>query len=403
MAVLPVPAWLRDSDPNFDQAVIGWRRHLHRYPELSFHEVETAAYVAGELSAMGLDPARPLPNAVVAELQGASPGPTVALRADLDALPVAEETGLPFASSRPGVMHACGHDGHTAMLLGAARLLLSHRETLAGRVRLLFQPAEETPPGGALPLMEAGALEGVDAILGLHLWAWLPAGTVGISPGPVMASGDRFRIVVRGQGGHGGMPHTAVDPVWVAAQVILALQGIVGRNVDPLRSAVLSVGTVHAGGTFNVIPDTVEISGTARALDQATRETLQARVSQVAQGLALAAGATAEVTYELGYPVLENDPAVAALVAAACREMLGDDRVTSPPPSLVSEDFGYYLRRVPGAYLFLGIRNPEAGATWPHHHPRFTVDEQVLPLGSRLLAYLALALLAEREGSSSPA
>lgn len=378
------------------EELVDWRRHLHRHPELSFQEEETARWVGAQLEAMGVEPRRPWATAVVADLDGGAPGPTVAIRADMDGLPVTEATGLDFASERPGVMHACGHDGHTAILLGVARLLSGLRGRWPGRVRLLFQPAEEKIPGGALGLIEHGALEGVDRVIGLHLWSNLPVGQAGINPGVLMANADDFRLVIRGPGGHGSAPHQTVDPVWVAAQLVVALQGVVSRGVDPLQPAVLTVGTFHAGFNFNVIAPAAELTGTVRTFDEATREEVIRRMRALVEHTCAAAGAEYEFEYNRGYPALQNHPEEARVLAEAARRVLGagnvDDRY---PPNMGGEDFAYYLRERPGAFLLLGA-GPRQGPAAPHHSPSFTIDEEALPLGVRILAGAALDLLGAR-------
>ncbi|MDI3297926.1 MAG: amidohydrolase [Bacillota bacterium] len=373
--------------------LVAWRRHLHRHPELSFQEEETGRWVAGQLAALGVEARRPWATAVVADLEGGEGGPTVAIRADMDALPVSEETGLEFASERPGVMHACGHDGHTAILLGVARLLASFRGRWRGRVRLLFQPAEEKIPGGALGLIEHGALDGVERVIGLHLWSNLPVGKAGLNPGVLMANADDFRIVVRGRGGHGSAPHQAVDAVWVGAQLVVALQGIVSRGVDPLQPAVLTVGTFHAGFNFNVIAPAAEMTGTVRTFDEATREEVIRRMRSLVEHTCAAAGADYEFEYNRGYPALVNHAEEARVLAAAARRVLGAENVDDRyPPNMGGEDFAYYLRERPGAFLLLGA-GPREGSGAPHHSPRFTIDEEALPLGVRILSEAALDLL----------
>jgi amidohydrolase len=339
-----------------------------------------------------LKPTRPLPNAVVADLDGPSSGPLVALRADIDALPITEETGLPFASARPGVMHACGHDGHTAILLGAARLLAT-RGTAPGRVRLIFQPAEEVPPGGAQALIAGGVLEGVQAIAGLHLWSPLASGRAAAISGPAWAAADRFRAVVRGRSGHGAIPHTAVDALEAACRAVVGLQSIVSRRVDPLQPAVVTVGSLHAGEAFNVIAGEAVLEGTVRAFDEGVRRHIRDQVQAVLAHAAADAGATVQVEYVDGYPPLVNDPAVTEAMRAVAAAHLGAGAVDDGPREMVADDFARYLERVPGCYLCLGAGGPASGRAHPHHHPRFDIDEAVLPHGVAILAGLALRLL----------
>ena len=379
--------------------LIAWRRHLHAHPELSFQERDTAAWVAAQLERLGIAPDRPTETGVVGVIEGGRPGPTVALRADLDALPVQEENDVPYASRRPGVMHACGHDGHTAILLGVARVLQAERERLAGRVKLVFQPAEERPPGGALPLIEAGVLEGVAAVVGLHLWVDLPAGTAAVSPGPVMAHAEEFRVTIAGSGGHGSQPHQGVDAVLVAAQVVLNLQTVVSRRVDPRRPAVVSVGTIQGGYAFNVLAPSATLAGTIRTFDEETRRRVHAEMERIVAHTCAMAGADGRIEFFGGYPAVVNDPAVAEAVAEAAR-VVDHRRVLPQEPSLGGEDFAYYAQRVPACYFFLGAGNPAKGIVHPHHHPRFDIDEDVLPLGVEILAGAARRLLARPAAGS---
>lgn len=388
------PAHLSPPTRDLAPRLVAWRRHLHAHPELSFREHDTAAWVAAQLGEAGIPVARPTETGVVALIEGGLPGPTVALRADLDALPVQEENPVEYASRCPGVMHACGHDGHTAVLLGVARVLQAERQALPGRVKLVFQPAEEVPPGGALPLIEAGVLEGVSAMVGMHLWADLPAGVAAVSAGPVMACADEFRVTVAGRGGHGSQPHRAVDAVVVASQIVLNLQTVVSRRVDPRRPAVVSVGTVQGGYAFNVIAPSATLTGTVRTFDAATRERIREEMERIVAHTCAMAGATGELEFFGGYPAVVNDAGVAAAVAAAAREVLGAAGVVAQEPSMGGEDFAHYAERVPACYFFLGVRNEAKGIVHPHHHPRFDLDEDVLPVAVEILAGAARRLLA---------
>lgn len=372
--------------------VVRWRRHLHRHPELSFEERETADFVASTLEGFGaLEVSRPWGNAVVARLSTGRPGPTVALRADIDALPIAEESGVEFASERPGVMHACGHDGHTAMLLGAARALASSEDLAGGELRFLFQPAEERAPGGARSLVEAGALDGVDLVYGCHLWTPLACGKVAAMPGPFMAAADFFSLAITGEGGHAGLPHAATDTIAVAAQVVANLQHVVARRIDPLAAAVVSVGSFHAGEAANVIPGRAELSGTVRSFDAGVRERLRELVEDVARGVCAAHGAGCELEYVLGYDPVVNDERATALVRAAA----GEDALAPLAPIMGGDDFSAYLAAVPGCYAFIGAGSEEAGAVHPHHHPRFRIDERALAVGVRLHVDVARRALEE--------
>jgi amidohydrolase len=371
-----------------------WRRHLHRHPELSFHERETAAFVADTLASFGdgLEIERPAENAVVAHLRTGRAGPVVALRADIDALPIEEASGVEFASENAGVMHACGHDGHTAMLLGAARLLVSARDRLpGGELRFLFQPAEELAPGGARDLVAAGAVEGVDFVYGCHLWTPLQFGKVTAMPGPFMAASDFFTLAITGRGGHGGLPHLADDTIAIAAQVVTNLQHVVARRVDPLERAVLSVGAFHAGDAPNVLPGRAELAGTVRSFDPDLRERLPVLIEQVVRGVTSAHGAEYELDYQFGYQPVVNDEAATALV----REAIGPEALTELAPIMGGDDFSAYLAEAPGCYAFIGAGDEGAGATFPHHHPRFRIDERALETGVRLHVDVALRALKE--------
>lgn len=385
-----VTNWLW-GDPSLQAWTVAVRRHLHAHPELSHEEVETARFVRSHLEAWGVETMAYGNNHVIGYVRGARPGPTVALRADLDALPVQEETGLPYASTRPGIMHACGHDGHTAILLTAARILAERRAELAGTVKFIFQHAEEAVPGGARFLVEQGVLDDVDVIFGLHLWQSQPKGTVGVKAGPLMAAADKFTVRIQGRGGHGSMPHETVDPVVVAAAVIQSLQTVVSRNVSPLEPAVVSVGSVQAGEGYNVIPDSATLAGTVRTFREPVRHLIAERLRRVVDGVCAAHGATAEVAYAFGDPAVINDAAMADLVRRVAEQVVGPERVVEAEPSMGGEDFAYYLQQRPGCYFFIGMNGEMA--RYPHHHPRFTIDEAVLPIGVQMMVGVALAYL----------
>lgn len=366
--------------------IVAWRRHLHAHPELSFQEHETARFVEERLSALdGLELSRPTPTSVVARLR-CGEGPALALRADMDALAIQEESGVEFASTRPGVMHACGHDGHTAVLLGVAHTLVERRDELAGEVRFLFQHAEEIPPGGARELVAAGALEGVDAVVGCHLFAQVESGAVGVPLGPFLAAPDTFGITVRGRGGHAALPHGAVDPIPVAAQLVTSLQQIVARETSPLASAVVSVTRFNAGTADNVIPETVELRGTVRTFTHDVKSTVRGALERIATGIAAAHGCTAEVRYEDGYLAVENDPAVAELV----RRNVDPQRLQEVEPIMGGEDFSAYQQVVPGCFFVVGAGGPKR---FPHHHPRFTIDEEALAVAHDVFVRTALDFL----------
>ncbi|MHB8432365.1 MAG: M20 metallopeptidase family protein [Candidatus Tyrphobacter sp.] len=377
------------------------RRAIHRTPELGFEEHATAALVEEELDRLAIPHRRVAGTGVVGILRGGKPGRVAALRADMDALPVQERTGLAFASGVAGVMHACGHDAHTAMLLGAAHVLAAQRETLAGSVVLLFQPAEEGP-GGAQPMIDEGVLDDpvVDAIAMLHVDIRLETGSVSIAPGPVNASADELEIVVRGKGGHGASPHTAVDAIPAACAIVLALQNIASRETDPLGSVVVTIGTITGGYRNNIIADEVCMTGTLRAHDPVVREQLEGRVRRIVEGVAAAYGTQAEVRVIYGYPPVVNDAELAGQFARYAREHADVD-VRALPPTMGAEDFAYFAQRVPGVLVRLGVRNDALGAIHPAHGAQFLIDEGALQVGIRTLVAFALGVGAGRLGAAA--
>ena len=337
-------------------------------------------------------------------LKGRTPGGTVALRADMDALPLEELSGEPFSSKTKGVMHACGHDSHVAMLLGAARILAGHRAELRGTVKFLFQPAEEAAEmgGGANPMIEAGALRnpGVDYVFGLHIFANFPSGTFALRPGPLMAASGIFRIRIIGRGGHGSAPHQTIDPVFVAAEVITALQGIRSRMMDPVEPAVVSVCSIHSGTRNNIIPDDALLEGTMRTVNDATKRRVASLVRRIATSVCGSFGAKCEVEIDEGYPVTLNTPDVARRVSKVLKSIPGT-RTLEIPPLMVAEDFSFFLRKAPGTYYFLGTRNEKKGCVSPNHSSRFRVDEDVMKYGSASLALLALEFGGRGRGPAS--
>jgi len=367
--------------------MIGWRREFHRHPEVAYGEEWTSAAVRKILEGMGLPVASCAKTGLRAVLEGAAGGPTVALRADMDALPIQEEGDKPYLSLNPGAAHACAHDGHMAVLLAVAKVLAARKNGFKGKVVLLFQPAEERTPGGAEPMIEEGALDGVDAVFGLHLWQSLPTGVLGIVKGPMMAQADDFRIVVKGKGGHGSMPQLTVDPILVAAQLVVSLQSVVSRNVDPLKPAVLSFGSVSGGTIYNVIPSEVTLTGTVRTFDAALQRMIEGRMRTIIENTCRAFGASAEFRYQEGYPPLINDARMAEFVLETAREALGGDRIKAIDPVMGGEDFAYFLRKVPGAFWFFGMGD---GMPHPHHHPAFDIDEKALPPAAFHMASLVL-------------
>ncbi len=374
------------------------RRRIHASPELAFQEHKTAALVADELRRAGVRvETRVGGTGVVGVLEGGAPGRAVALRADMDALPLQELSGEEFASKSRGVMHACGHDSHVAMLLGAARILANHRAELRGTVKFLFQPAEEAAErgGGARPMIEAGVLEKpkVDHVFGLHIFANFPSGTFALRPGPLMAASGTFKIRVIGRGGHGSAPHQTIDPVFVAAQLITALQGIRSRMVDPVEPSVVSVCSVHSGTRNNIIPDDAVLEGTMRTVNEYTKKRVASLIRQIANSVCRTFGAGCEVEIEDAYPVTVNDPDTAAEVSRLLASIAGT-RTIEVPPLLVAEDFSFFLKEVPGTYYFLGTRNEKKGCVHPNHSSRFRVDEDVMKYGSASLALIAFEFAA---------
>lgn len=377
----------------FSHKALSLRRAIHRRPELGNAEEETAALIVGALEELGWAVARPVGTSVMATLEGARPGRTVALRADMDALRIQEETGLPFASEIPGVMHACGHDFHTAGLLGAAMVLTEHRPTMKGRVRLLFQPDEEGS-GGAARMIAAGCLDGVDAVFGAHVDPDLPAGTVGFKYGKMYAASDVFRVVVRGEGCHGASPEAGIDAIAIASQAVMAVQQIVSRRLAPTDAAVITVGSFHAGAQANVVADRAEIEGILRTLGPDTRRRVKKLFTETVQGVCAAMGARAEIDIRESYPGVVNDDGMVDFARHIAEQMLGAGRVvTLDAPTMATEDFGCFTQAVPGAFYKIGVRNPDIGAVWPIHSPKFVADEAAMPHLIALHAGVALKYL----------
>lgn len=376
--------------------MVGVRHDLHQHPELGFEEHRTAGLVAATLSDLGIETRTGVGGTgVVGLLRGSSPGKTVALRADMDALCIQEESDLPYRSQHDGRMHACGHDGHMAILLGAARVLAGLRDRIPGNVKLIFQPGEEGHTG-ARAMVQAGVLEGpsVDGIFALHSWPNFGVGKIGVRSGPTMASADRFELTVEGKGGHGAMPHAAVDPVVAASHIVIALQNIVSREIPPDEPVILSIGQIHGGTAHNIIPQRVTLVGTVRCLGEHIRKEIPKSIERIAQHTAQGLRASARLEYSFDYPVTVNDPKMAALVARVAEEALGrGSAVTLPRPIMGSEDFSYYLQKVPGAFFFLGM-----GSGASVHNPRFDFNDEALPTGIEIMCQVALAFL-EQEGA----
>ncbi|MDV2683424.1 M20 family metallopeptidase [Alkalihalophilus lindianensis] len=385
---------LHKSLESYYSEMVELRRTLHQHPELSFEEVKTPELIADYLEALGVEVKRNVGGrGVVGYIRGGKPGKTVALRADFDALPIEEETGLSFASKVPGVMHACGHDGHTATLLVVAKVLMKHQQDLEGTVVLIHQFAEELAPGGAIAMIEDGCLEGVDAIFGTHLWSTMPLGEIGYRRDAIMAAADRFEIEFHGRGGHGASPHETIDAIAVGTSVVQNLQHIVSRNVDPLKSAVLSVGSFHAGGAFNVIADRAKVVGTVRTFESEVQDMMIERLEQVTKGVCDAMGATYQFEYKKGYPAVINDPLETDRFVRVAIDLQGEELVKEMAPVMGGEDFAYYLQHVPGTFFFTGAGNVDQGIIYPHHHPKFDFDESAMLVAGKLLTSAAIDFL----------
>ena len=369
--------------------LVAWRRDFHAHPELAFQERRSASIIADRLRELGYQVQMGIATTgVVGLLEGKRPGPVVMVRFDMDALPITEENESDYVSQNPGVMHACGHDGHMAIGLGIATLMARRRDEMAGTLKLVFQPAEEGA-NGAEAMVKEGVLENPrpDVFLATHVWNEKPIGTVDVSSGAIMAAAEKWTCTVRGKGGHGALPHQTVDPVVATAQIVTALQTVVSRNVSPLETAVVTVGTVHGGDAFNVIPAHVELSGTIRTYDPATRETVLRRVREVIEGVAAACGAAAELEIVSLTPAVINDAEVAEVVRAAAEAVVGPENVSSGERTMGSEDAAFFMQEVPGCYFFLGSANAERGLNAPHHNPRFDFDEDALVLGVAVLMH----------------
>lgn len=364
--------------------LVEWRRNLHQHPELGFQEQLTSEFIRAKLQEWGIDHQTGIAKTgILATIVGSKPGPVLGIRADMDALPIQEENDVPYKSRHPGKMHACGHDGHTAIALGTAYYLSQHRQDFAGTVKIIFQPAEEGP-GGAKPMIEAGVLTNpdVNAIIGLHLWNQLPIGTVGVRSGPLMAATEGFRCTIMGKGGHGAIPHQTIDSIVVAAQIVNALQTIVARNVSPIESAVVTVGEFHAGTAINVIADTAKIGGTVRYFNPSLGEFLPKRIEQIIAGVCQSHGAEYDFNYWRQYPPVINDRAIADLVRSVAMEVVETPVGVVPEcQTMAAEDMSLFLQAVPGCYFFLGSANADLNLAYPHHHPRFDFDESALGMG----------------------
>ena len=383
---------VRKLAEKYKEQVIDWRREFHENPELSWEEIRTAERVREELVNMNIEVKRVAKTGVLGILKGDKPGKTVALRADMDALPIKEANDISYKSKNEGVMHACGHDGHTAMLLGAAKILSLMKDEIEGTIIFIFQPAEEMGQGAA-KMIEEGALEGVDAILGIHLWADLASGKVSLEPGPRMASTDRFKIAIRGKGGHGSMPHQGVDAIVAASAVVMNLQSIVSREINPLEPVVVSIGKFNGGERYNIISEEVLMEGTTRCFNSQVRDKFPTIIKRMVEETTNAYRAKGELEYIFGHPSVINDPRISQIASRAVTDNFGEESVVKIEKVTGGEDFSFYLQKVPGVMAFVGARNESKGAMFPHHHKKFNIDEDALVVGTTLYSQFALDFL----------
>ena len=375
-----------------EEEIIQWRRHFHQHPEVSGKEFETQKKIMEILKSMGIESKKIAGTGVIADIVGNKEGKTVAIRADIDALAMSDEICQPYQSQNEGVCHACGHDGHTAGLLGLAGAFQACKDDLPGRIRLLFQPSEEWFDGGATEMIAEGCMDGVDYVIGMHIWQPVPVGSIGVND-VMMGSPNAFDITVQGIGGHGSMPHQTVDPIVVGSQIVMALNTIVSRSLDPLETGVLSIGEFHSGSAFNVIPDKATIRGNMRTLSNEARDLIFRRMDEVCKGICEAMGATYTLDKIYGYPVLVNDKKVLEVAREVIDERFGREHRLDNKPTLGGEDFSYYLEKAPGVFLFVGGGCEEKGITYPHHHPKFDMDEKALNVGAEALSRIAWRLL----------
>jgi amidohydrolase len=384
------PIFSKDIE-DFLPQIVSWRRHFHKYPESSFNEVSTTEFLIKEIEKLGnVEITRPLATGLVAKLKGALPGPTIALRADIDALKMTELNDVEYASENDGVMHACGHDAHTAMLLGAVSVLSKNQKDLKGSFVFIFQPAEELPPGGAIELVKANVLDGVDAILGQHVSTIIDTGHVGILAGASSANADNFEITVKGRGGHASVPNLCIDPIPVAVQIVTAIQQIVTRNISPIEKAVISVTRINGGTANNIIPDFVTIAGTVRTYKKEIREKIYERMCAITTNISAAEDCVGEVNYTWGYPTTVNTPEYVDAITELGEKLYGKGTMVTMEPSMGGEDFSYYLEKVPGCFMYLGVKNAEKGCIYPGHNTKFNVDEDAFSIGATMMINGAL-------------
>lgn len=397
MAQNKVEATIKEFIHANEELMVAFRRDLHKHPELSFEEVETTKKVAEKLEAWGVSYRLTEPTGLIAEIKGGKAGKTVALRADMDALSVQELTDdLEYRSTIEGKMHACGHDSHTSMLLAAVKALNNIKEEIPGTVRLIFQPAEEIAQGAA-KLIEQGAVEGIDNVFGIHIWSQIPSGKVSCPPGPSFAAADMVNIHFKGKGGHAAMPHDTVDAAVTASQFIADVQSIISRKVNPMQPAVFTIGKADMGQRFNVVAEDAFLEGTVRTFDNDTRQIVEDSISQYAEHIAAANGATVEVEYTRMTEPVVNEEKTAQLVSQTAEKAFGKESLYSEPPTMGAEDFGAYMQESTGAFALVGSGNPEKDTEWAHHHGRFNIDEDAMIVGAELYANYALAYLNQDE------
>jgi len=388
---------IQSLSKKFFPYLVKLRRELHQYPEIAYTEYKTSGIVVRELKKLGLEVKKGIAKTgVVGILNKNVKGKTVALRADMDALPVTEMTGLPFKSKNPGRMHACGHDVHMSCVIGAAKILSSLKDELPGKVKFIFQPSEEVTPGGAYPMIKAGVLKNpeVNGIFGLHSDSAIPIGEIGVKNGPMMAQADDFDITIIGKGGHGARPQDGIDAIVVASAVIQALQTIPSRRISPLKSVVISVGIIEGGTARNVICDKVILKGTARTLEKGITKKIPDLLKEIVSGVTRGYGADFELNYYEGYPILVNNPDMTDLIRSSISRVFGKQAIFEvKEPMMGGEDFAYFLKNVPGSFIRLGIRNEKIGAVHPWHHPEWKMDEKAIEIGSSLLAQVAFDFL----------
>jgi amidohydrolase len=387
-------SWIKQRVKELEPKLIEMRRHFHQHPEIGFQEHKTAQFVSKVLTELQIEHKTGIAETgIVAVIKGGKPGKTIALRADMDALTLTEKTGLPYASVHEGVMHACGHDAHTASLLGAAMVLGEIRQELPGTIKLIFQPAEEGP-GGAKPMIEQGALDEVDAIVGAHVWQDMPVGKLAVRYGPAMACLDSIDIAIIGKGCHGAAPHQGVDAVAVACQVVNALQTIASREINPVKPVVVSIGMINGGYAYNIIADEINMKGTVRAIDPELRQSLPERIDRVIAGVTSSMRADYRFSYHFGYPPLINNIEITEHVETTLKRIWGPDQVLQrPDPSMGGEDMAYYLEKVPGTFIYVGSSNAEKGLTSPGHSSTFAIDEAAIAIMAASMTIAAIDLL----------